>query len=327
MGVLVTNSTLKTYQRCKRMYWYKVDRKLSPNTSPLPMKRGVWLHELLQAYYQTGDWRPRLKELKSEYDRMFDEEKEMYGDLPEACRRIMTSYEYNYQDEDSQMEVIAAEEAIEVSMGKHRYELKFDLISEDEYGRWLWEHKSHKSLPRSDYRFLDVQTARYVWALNKDGRYGEITGVIWNYLRMKPPTVPKILKNGTISTRKIETDLHTYLEVVRDNHLDPKDYRDVLLMLKNSRNPFFVRERVPKPKAVIEELVKEAVYTANEIERGYKPIRSIERSCEFQCSYKDICITDLYGGDSAQVIRDKYHIREEGEYYGDRFEDAALDEL
>jgi len=290
---------------------------LVPQTSTLPLKRGSWLHELLEAHYMGEGWEKRNDELAAEFNQLFEEEREAFGDLPDVCGRIMESYEYYWRDEDAQFQVIAAEEVVEVPLPHgHTLEFKFDAIIEDELGRWLMEHKSHKTIPRADYRFIDMQTAKYVWGLNKIGTYGEITGVLWNYIRTKEPTKPALMKNGTISKRKkIDTDLFTFVSAVKEYGLDPSDYRDVILRLKKFNN-FFRRERVPKPKHVIEELVKDTVYVADEIERGTRPVRSIDRSCEYMCSYLDLCVVELYGGDAEDVIRRKYRTATEEDYYG-----------
>lgn len=313
-----SNSKLKAYNRCKRLYDYKFVKNLAPNRPGLPLKRGLWLHDMLQGHYVEGGWKPRWKALNGQFMGMFEEEREYYGDLPGETKRIMQSYEYHWKKEDSGLVIIAAEQEVEVPTPHgHTMVFKFDLIVEDEIGRWLVEHKSHRSIPRDDYRFLDVQAKRYVWGLNEVGTYGEITGILWNYLRTTPPTIPKLRpKLGGMSTRKINTDYLTVRRFIRDNDLDPDDYRDVLSRLKK-HNDYFRRERVPAPKKVVERLVKEAVLTADEIdERGVKPIRAIERGCEW-CDFKDLCITQLYGGDARMLLKSKYHVREEGEYYAD----------
>lgn len=316
MGIVITNSQIKAYQRCKRQYSYKFIHQLTPKYSALPLKRGSWLHELLEAKYDGRGWEARHEELTAEFNRLFDEEKETYGDLPRICANIMRSYDYHWREEDSGLTVIATEELVEVPLPHgHTMQFKFDAIMEDEYGRWLTEHKSHKTLPRADYRFLDMQTAKYVWGLNEVGTYGEITGVLWNYIRTKEPTRPKLTKTGRLSLARIDTDVLTYYNALKDYDLDPHDFRDVLSRLKKHQT-FFRRERMPKPKKVVETLVKETVLVADEIERGVRPIRTIERGCEFTCSFKDVCIVQLYGGDAKDVIRNKYRRATKDDYYG-----------
>lgn len=315
MGIVVTNSTLKAFQRCRRQYHYKMVQRRIPKQIAIPLKRGTWMHELLEAHYNGYGWRKRHKELTKEFNKMFEEEREFYGgDLPEICKRIMRSYCYRWKEEDAGMTWLAVEQEFEAPL-PHGHTLKFkvDGIVEDEWGQWLAEHKNHKTLPDDNYRFIDIQTARYVWGLNKHHGYN-IVGVMWNYLRMKPPGIPKLTLAGNLSKAKIETDVLTFTEALIDYGLDPRDFRDDIMRLKK-HNPFFKRSRVPKPDKVIETLVKEAVYTADEIERGFKPIRTIDRSCTFSCSYLQPCMASLYGGDELEILESQYDIATEKDYY------------
>lgn len=316
MGIVIQNSQVKAYNRCKRQWWYKFERGLVPRYSTQPLKRGTWLHELLEAHYTGYGWEKRHAELTAEFNKLFDEEKEIYGDLPTICANIMRSYVYHWREEDATFDVIAAEQLVQVPLPHgHTMEFKFDAIMEDEYGRWLWENKSHRKIPSADYRFLDMQTSKYIWGLNKLGEYGEITGVIWNYIRTKEPTKPKLTKMGKLSRARIDTDVLTFYNALKEYGLDPHDFRDVLSRLKKHQT-FFRRERVPRPTKVIETLVKETVLVADEIEKGVRPIRSIERGCEFSCSFKDLCITELYGGDAKDVLKRRYRKATKDDYYG-----------
>jgi hypothetical protein len=315
--VRYTNSKLKAFRRCKRSYYYKFVEDLVPKTIGEPLRRGTWLHELLEYHYGGGNWRVRHAELTAEFDSLFDEEKDYYGDLPGLCERIFASYVFHYREEDAGLKVIALEEKCEVPMPgtDHVMVFKFDMIAEDENGRWLFEDKSHTKIPGDDYRFLDTQSNQYVWGLNELGTYGHIDGICWNYLRAKPPTIPKLKKNGELSKRKIDTDAYTFLKALKEYGLEPADHRDVLLRLKQGSSTFFRRNYVPTTPQVVKTILEEAVHAADEIERGFLPDRTIDRSCEY-CSYKDLCVVDLYQGNRDQLIKLKYKKAEKGDYYG-----------
>lgn len=312
----ITNSMVKAYQRCPRQYWYKFDEKIVPRSVALPLKRGSWLHELLETKYSGGDWRARNEELAREFNGMFEEERIQYGDLPEICANIMMAYEYTWRDEDREFDVLCVEEEFEVPLPHgHTLVFKVDGIIEDEWGKWLLEHKSHKTLPNSEYRFIDMQSARYVWGLNKLG--WDLTGVLWNYIRTKEPTKPPLLKSGGISkAKRYDTDAFTLLRTLKEYGLDPHDYRDVIIKAKNNQSTFFRRERVPKPATVMKELVADVVHIADTIERGYHPTRSIDRSCTFTCSYLSVCSTSLYGGDVRDIIETHFQTATKETYYG-----------
>lgn len=313
MGIKISNSKATTYRRCRQKYHYKYHLNLRAKTPSLPLKRGSWLHDLLEVDASGGEWKKRHKELKKEFNRLFDEEKDRYGDLPEECKRIMRSYKYWWREEDNNMEVLATELELEVPLPHgHILVARIDRVTRDEYGVWVWEHKSHAKVPSANWRFIDVQSSLYAYAMNKDGRFGKVTGVLWDYLVTKPPTKPRLNKDGTLSKRKISTDLYTYVSALREYGIDLADYRDNIVALKKHNN-FFKRERVPRDPFVVKQLVKELVYTADDIEKGVKPYRSIDKSCEYTCDFHDLCLMQLYGGNAESLIRKKFDVVEGGE--------------
>lgn len=310
-----TNSQIKAFQRCKKQHDYKFVQGIVPRHSALPLKRGSWLHELLEAKYKTGNWRKRHKELTKEFMKMFEEEREMYGNLPAICAHIMECYDYHWRDEDDNLRFFNIETEYEVPVPHgHTMGFKIDGLAEDEYGIWLVEHKTHKAFPNDEYRAMDIQTAKYAWGLIKLGI--PIVGILWNYLLTVEPKKPALLKDGSrLSKRKARTDLFTFVDAIQEYGLDPHDYRDDIMRLKNS-NDFFRRERVPKPMVVMKELMKEAIYTADDIASGYEPVRSIDRSCTYMCSYLDICSISLYGGDISSLVKSRYQPAKKDDYYG-----------
>lgn len=262
--------------------------------------------------YLEKDWRKEHKELSKAFDGLFDEEKIIYGDLPTHCYRIMRAYDSYWREADRDLKIVEVERTFQVPLPHgHIFKFTLDGLVEDEYGFWLFEHKSHKAIPDDDYRFLDPQTARYFWALEQ--LEYPMVGVLWNYLSTLNLSKPELTQKGALSRRKIRSDPHTYVEGLIDLGLDPKDYRDDIIRVKQRLPELYRRERVPKPPLVSETLVKEMVYIADELERGFKKIRTIDRTC-VRCEYKSLCITALYGGDVKQVLNRQYRKAVSGDH-------------
>jgi hypothetical protein len=276
------------------------------------------LHELLEAHYTGYGWEKKQKELTKEFNKLFEEEREYYGNLPEICRRIMRGYVYHWREQDSGLTVVEVEKEYEIELPHgHTYAFKIDALVEDEYGLWLMENKSHKTIPGDDYRFLDIQTTKYVYGLIQLGY--PIIGVLWNYLCTIEPKKPKLVghreKDGPrLSKARIRTDVLTFVEALHEYGLDPQQYRDDIVRLKR-HNTFFRRERVPRPAGVMKRLMQETIVVADEIERGYKPIRTIERGCENFCPYLNLCMTSLYGGDT-KPFEKNFQKAKVSDYYG-----------
>lgn len=311
----ITNSQSKAFLDCTKAYDYKFGQLLTPRRMGLPLKRGAWLHELLEAHYNGYGWKKRNKELAKEFNKMFEEEREYYGDLPTICANIMKAYCYWWKDEDADWEIVEVERKFEVELPSgHTFLFKIDALIEDDYGIWLLEHKSHKNIPGDNQRFIDIQSTRYVWGLRQLGY--DVQGVIWNYLRTKEPTKPPQLKRGGISmAKKYDTELFTFVQALKEYGLNPRDFRDRILSLKN-HSTYFRRERVPRPEHMMVQMVKEIDEVASQIERGYDIIRNIRTSCVRNCDYLELCMTELYGGDKEQVERLNFRKADTRDYYG-----------
>src|SRR3954447_2121725 len=88
----ISNSKANTWRRCPQQYYYKYVMKLRKKRKAIQLYRGDWLHQLLMVHYDGYDWKDRQRTLEIEFNKLFDEEKEEYGDLPKETRRIMRAY-------------------------------------------------------------------------------------------------------------------------------------------------------------------------------------------------------------------------------------------
>jgi hypothetical protein len=92
----VSHSRIKTWNRCHKQYEYKYVQKLRPKAKNRNLEMGSWIHDLLMHYRDGEDWRGRHDQLSNEFYSYFEEERELLGDLPTDCLRIMRSYIRQY---------------------------------------------------------------------------------------------------------------------------------------------------------------------------------------------------------------------------------------
>src|SRR5689334_15048898 len=88
---------LKTFRRCPKQTQYKYVERLKPRVQSRPLTEGTWNHRLLEIHYRGGDWEEEHERLSRQYGKLFDEEKEMLGNLPVDCKRLMDSYFWHYK--------------------------------------------------------------------------------------------------------------------------------------------------------------------------------------------------------------------------------------
>lgn len=311
----VSNAKLKVYRRCPKKYEYKYILKLRPKAKALPLEKGSWMHSLLQTYYEGNNWKLTHEKLTETFNNLWEEHREELGTLPQDCSNIMRGYLRNYPDDFDRYTVIDSEmdEVITLPNGL-RLNIIVDLIVEDrlEGGLWVWDHKFRSKLGDPDDMLLDPQLTLYYWGLERMG-YTNIRGALYNEVRTKVPTIPKLLARGGLSTAKnIDTDLYTYMREIRRYDLDPRDYDDILKHIAtNEEMRFFRRTPIPKDPPVLKTTLKEAVDTAIEIqraERQHRFPRSFDASCRWGCEYKNLCIVQLHGGDISSMVKISYEV-------------------
>lgn len=336
---IATHSMLKTFRRCPKQAQFKYAMRLKPRLLGGPLKRGTWVHELLEDFHNGIDWRIRHKKLTYKFSQLFDEEREFYGDMPGEIATIMRSYEWHYKDDP--WEVLATEFTIEAELPDGTiYRGKVDMLIRNKFGLWLVDHKTHKTLPDSTFRLVDSQSGLYLWACHQNGI--PVLGFIWNYVRWKAPSVPVLLKDGSrISKSACDTDYPTFVRAIRKyNDENPNfkvtaEYKAMAKRLKDQRykpgmpqtSSFFRRDVLEKSLEMIERVVAENFVTAQrmnsyDLSPGAPVERVIESSCRYFCSYKDLCAIDMMGGNLRPMIKQNYIVGDPNEYYQDRAGDV-----
>lgn len=319
--IRVSNSKLKTWRRCPKKYDYKYMQGLRPKQKYVQLERGSWIHSLLEAHYNGEDWRLTHADLTRDFYNLFEEMREPLGDLPTECARIMTAYLRRYAKEDSRLVTVDTEldEIITLPNGLELQIIVDWIVEDTETGLlWAWDHKTRKNFAHYDDMSLDPQLSLYYYGLEQMG-YTPMGGVGYNELRTKPPRVPPLLKDGTLSVAKIDTDVRTYREAIRANGLDEADYREMLLKLirRERTDPFFRRTKLPKDPPVLKQMVKETTQTAQEImaaeKRSRFPRTFIPNSCKWDCEFRDVCIVELHGGDAEPMKKMNFERRKRGE--------------
>lgn len=330
-----THSMLKTMRRCPKQADYKYAQRLKPKVLGKPLKRGTWMHLLLEEHHQGRDWRLMHEELSKKFSQLFDEEKDYYGDLPNECRQLMEGYIWHYKDDP--WTVLEIEFTVETEFPDGTlYRGKVDALVENQFGLWLVDHKTHGTLPNSSFRAKDAQSALYLWACRRNRI--PVQGFIWNYLKTKAPSKPRLLKDGSrLSTKLGDT---TYLTYVRElkKFKEEQGYRisranvEYANRLKAQRyvpgepqtSPFFQRVVLEKDNAMLRRVAKENFRTSKHM-HSYdftsdpeSVERNASRNCDFDCSYKDLCEVELIGGNDQYLRKQMFRVGDPQDYYQDR---------
>ena len=302
-----SHSKVKTWRACHKLYDYKYEQGLIRKTSPAALLRGTVFHEMLDNRVLGKDPLEPLVEYGKIYDKLWDEERENYHS-PEDLTRLYQRYCKHYVGETLDYKGLSETEII-VEFQGIKFKGILDKQPRDKFGReFVMDHKTHKVIPDENHRFADLQTVLYYWAKRQNG--DKVDGIIWDYIRTKPPAIPELLKSGGLSKRaNIDTDYDTYLAEIEKNGLDPKDYSDILEKVK--KNTFFKRVVLPSPSQVlVDTVVEEFFATAREIETSTSKSRNMTRNCT-SCSYFQLCQAEVRGLDSESLRKQMFTLREE----------------
>lgn len=337
----VSHSQVKTYRRCPKQWAYKYLERLERKDRKQAPYLGNWLHRCLETYYAQGDWRIGHKEYLEQWNSLFDEEREALsekaGPLPKVVRRIIKSYLWYWKHDG--WKVLAAEYEFETPVGSFTVNGvkvivhangKVDLVIEDEETglRWVVDHKSTGTIPdQGAFHAMDPQLLIYPEGVREE--FGEVAGVVYNYMRSRPASIPQLTKKtGQISRRKIVTDYPTALKFLKDNGFDPKDYSEFLRPLRKS-SPILKRYRLPRERKVTQRVMADFVSTAQDIYfEAFKKehVRNITKDCATMCDFHELCRGELNGLDMSHLRKARYKLREkstDGDNNEEEFGDEA----
>jgi hypothetical protein len=335
---IVTHSMLKTMRRCPKQAQFKYVERLKPRLLGQPLKRGTWMHSLLEVHHGGGNWRTKHAQLSAKFNELFDEERDHYGDMPTEIGRVMRSYVWHYKNDP--WKVHQVEFTVEAPLPDGTiYRGKVDALIENEFGLWLVDHKTHKTLPDSTFRLLDAQSALYLWAANEMGL--KVQGFIWNYVRWKAPSIPELVYKDSphprLTHRALDTDYPTYVQAIQRYKKEYPGYkvsakeRDLAEYLQSlqykygepQRSGFFRRDVLEKRPELLNKVLIENYHTAlrmanYDFTQNDAVERVVERGCTFSCSYTDLCAADLLGGNVDLIRRQNYKVGDPNDYYQDR---------
>lgn len=214
---------------------------------------------------------------------------------------------------------------------KYQFRFKPDGLVVKDGELWLWEDKAWKTVDQASLKLLqmDEQCGMYLWGLRRliDRReapeevmdafrqHGYPAGVIYNVLRKKTPTVPKQLKDGSTSRDKaVDTTHEVYLQTLLDRGQDPADYAEILGLLREKGQTFFVRQEVHRNASELEEIGRRIWEASRLISEGHT-FKVIDRTCT-QCQFFPLCLEwsedlFLHAYRVRERIHEEYHEDEE----------------
>ncbi len=314
--LIVSYSSINTFKRCRQKWKYAYIEKLKPLVPPKARDLGKLIHACISSFYTHGDIETALDEYKKEVRTrpIFNEEVEVLIERAEKAKNIVTRYFYIYGKEDvleTELDFIFSLPTPKGNPSHTKVKGYIDRLQRDEDGRlWLVETKTTSRIPDFDRITLDEQISLYLLGALSLGL--NVSGLIFDVVVTRVPSKPKLLKSGRISFAGIITDYYTAVKTIEEEGKDLSDYEEELEKLKKG-SYYFKREKIYRNKEHLENIKRELYNTVRDMRNCYRDTSFIYRNptqdCIWDCSYRDLCIAEITGGDT-EAIRESDFIIE-----------------
>lgn len=325
-----TNSQITLFKNCRQKYYFSYIQLLQPNIIVKPLFLGGLVHEGIAVYYNNKQnglpldaiknntteiisflVEKKRKELDNAYENINEDKEEELDLLQNQTLSILDNY-ITFAEENDEWELIITEKEFEIELDlnnrKIKVKIKVDGIVKRKDGTmWLLEHKTTSAKDFIEYKKkleLDEQVNLYIYVISRLHPEWNIVGVIYNILRKKTPSIPKIKKDNTISKASCDTTYDIFLNTIRENNLNPEDYLDTLENLKH--NKFVDRELIYRTPEHLESFFQEWQETLKALTSPKLLIYKNPWACKnFNCSYHPLCVED-----TKEIREFNFHIKE-----------------
>lgn len=271
---------------------------------------------MIEAYANGDDPFDVLDAIEINEKQLFKSQIDEYGHIVDDIGDIMEDY-FDYWEgtpEDlrySRLNGRGAEHEFEIEIDGIIIKGKIDAFARSKGLRWLGEHKTFSRMPTEDHRWRNIQSSIYLRITDILG-WPAPDGTVWDYIRSKPPTKPKLLKSGGISTKSVDTLPTVVLAELRRLKVPVSKARGLIDAATKNRTRYFQRIYTPRNDEVIDTLFQEFMDTSHEMSalHGKSKTRSIGRHCEY-CDFEGLCRAELLGHDVDFIKEREYTTEKE----------------
>ncbi len=316
-AVEITISDVNNFQRCRHLWGYNssLRRNLVPKIRASHFAFGDLVHEALRRHYQGENaanyFRDNAALLLKETDPSVPGYEKIL-DLVDMGPKLLKAYAAWAKPRDT-FRVIDQEQRHVLRLNGVTpgafFSFKYDILIEKQGQYYLLDFKTTSQMPSdTDYLSMDNQAVAYQAAAEKVLGI-KISGMYYQYLRKKNPTVPALLKNGQLSKRSdIVTTVEVYREAIAQHGLDESGYVDILAHIASTEQQnFFYRTSVAANAYQKEQMLKHLERMALEMaDPDVYIYRSPERMKCSVCDYKNPCFISASGYDEESILKDDY---------------------
>lgn len=326
-------SDLNTAQRCLKAHYYRSIVKIQRVKKDDAMYQGTIMHGFLMKGFlnlqNDMHWREGFDHeldlcLKADE---FGENQEM---IMESIRIVER---YFKQDNWDDWEILHVEEEFTCVINGQNVTFTPDLVARSLATKavWVFDHKSTSSVPQDGVPFASQQSLLYLAGVKVF--YPEAVGFVFNFLRKKLPTQPRLNKTkkreaefyAINNLNKIDTTFEILMDFVRSeasNLFGDLDTKRRLAELRDNPSKFFYKEMVMVSDAALLNIVDDTAMVIDNLkyseEKEEYPRTLNEdggyRSCG-RCEFSAICRAEMLDWNT-DIVLEMYEDRDPKNEYG-----------
>ena len=336
-------SDMKAFLECRRKWnWSSILRgNLERKMVYAPFFTGRLVHYCLQVYYEQGilpseslpRWVNQEVSKMATVGPLWPVEQDTIDEQVSLAEGILDHYVMWARSErgpwaDRNLEFIALETEFSVPLrtanGRSSPKVylggRFDgLVRRKDNGTfWLLETKTTRSVKELlDSLENEFQPGVYIYA-TRELMGWPVSGVLYNILRKKVPTTPRLLNNGMLSQdKRIDTTAVHYLQAIREAHPDLDEdeitalYGDMLNhLMSDMENPFFARVAIRRTPKEIDQLAEDVWRIALDMTKPNIHIYPYPDwfKCK-RCAFRAPCLAMNAGVDYELILQSEYRTR------------------
>lgn len=333
-------SDINTYQRCPKQYQYRVVWGIERKKLAIDLFRGIEAHEYLKMFFLSIQRGLSVDEawllvhsyaherINSFREVMLDNEMADARKEAEVILSIIERYCKRYAQD---WEILHVEEEFYFELGNGEV-ISFtpDLVVRDRNGSiWIIDHKTTSRGVEEGVPFGDMQALLYYAGVK--ALYPECKGFIFNRIRKKIPSTPRLTKKGTPKVAYLKTIDTTYeilLEFLKTEApflLNDLDHRRRLAQLRDQGDRFFWTENVFVNEDTVMNVLADVEFVTLQIKHSEDTNRFPRhllqsngyKDCQ-KCPYQRLCHAEMVGWDTVDLINEDFQARgPKNEYEGE----------
>lgn len=319
----ISYSRASSYLKCPYLHYLRYVEGLQAIRPARPLHFGTDFHKLLEVrkdpeqvlvewnrmkekfYDMPADWQSELGEnYPDDLFSIFSDYQEMWAGTP-LPKETEHPFELNIAQE-------CGEDIIFVGVIDELYKYK---NKEGKKSIEIGEHKTFTRPPDMSSLFMNTQKSLYCKAAQL------IWGILprtvrWDYIRSTPAKSPVWLeKSGRFSASKSqEITVNSWRRACAEKGITDPEIIAQGEMYRGNENNYFFRVQQDVYPEMVDEIFDGFVYTCRDIVRrgSENKVKNITRDCSW-CTYRDICMAEMSGGNREYIVEKNFTTREQRE--------------